>query len=50
MVKMFKQYYGFVSEIWWAAMFVLLMGEIYELCLEIGSGAVIHIPSFIKTG
>jgi hypothetical protein len=31
-------------------MLVLLMGGIFKLCLEIGSGSVICVPSFIKIG
>jgi hypothetical protein len=26
------------------------MGDIYEVAVEMGSGAMIYIPSFIKTG
>jgi hypothetical protein len=31
-------------------MLVLLEGGIYKLCHEIGSGVMIHIPTFIKIG
>jgi hypothetical protein len=31
-------------------MLVLLMGEIYELAVEMGLGALINIPSFTESG
>jgi hypothetical protein len=31
-------------------MLVLLMGSIYELTVEMGSGAMIYMPRFIKIG
>jgi hypothetical protein len=32
LIQVFKQYYGFVSEIFEAGMLVLLMGSIYDVC------------------
>jgi hypothetical protein len=31
-------------------MLALLMGDIYELVVEMGSGTLIYIPGFVKIG